>query len=86
MGGGPRQFKTEKCQGFKMARIILIALVLAALYFTARELLIRRILNLPQLLILCVAVAAALYFLPRYGGALVALIQRIIPQLISFIL
>ena len=85
-GGGPRQFKTEKRRGFEMARIILIALVLTAIYFTARELLIRRILNLPQLLILCVALAAALYFLPRYGGALIALIQRVIPQLISFIL
>ena len=86
LGGGPRQFTTEKCLGFEMARIILIALVLAAIYFTARELLIRRILNLPQLLILCVALAAALYFLPKYGGALIALIQRVIPQLISFIL
>ena len=45
-----------------MARIILIALILAAIYFTARELLIRRILNLPQLLIVCVALAAALNF------------------------
>ena len=69
-----------------MARIILIALALAAMYFTARELLIRRILNLPQLIIVCVALAAALYFLPRYGGAIMALIQRVLPQLISFIL
>ena len=69
-----------------MARIIFIALVLAAIYFTARELLIRRILNLPQLLIVCVALAAAFYFLPRYGGAVLALIQRVLPQLISFIL
>ena len=69
-----------------MARIILIALILAAIYFTARELLIRRILNLPQLLIVCVALAAALYFLPRYGGALIAMVQRFLPQLISFIL
>ena len=69
-----------------MARIILIALILAAIYFIARELFIRRILNLPRLLIVCVALAAALYFLPRYGGALIGLIQRFLPQLISFIL
>ena len=69
-----------------MARIILIALVLAAIYFTARELLIGRILNLPQLLIVCVILAAALYFLSRYGEPFIALIQKVIPQLISFIL
>ena len=62
-----------------MARIILIALVLAAIYFTARELLIGRILNLPQLLIVCVILAAALYFLSRYGGPFIALIQKVIP-------
>ena len=69
-----------------MPRIILTALVIAAIFFVARELLIRRILNLPLLLVMCVAIAAALYFLPRYSGAIVALIQRILPQLVSFIL
>ena len=78
--------KKEKRKGFKVPRIFLIALVLAAIYFTSRELLIRRILNLPQLLMLCVALAAALYLLPRYSGPLLGLIQRIFPQLISFIL
>ena len=69
-----------------MPKIILTALVIAAIFFVARELLIRRILNLPLLLVMCVAIAAALYLLPRYGGAFVALIQRILPQLLSFIL
>ncbi len=51
-----------------MPRIILIALVLAVIYFTARKILIRLILNLPKLLIVCVALPAAFYFLPRYVG------------------
>ena len=83
--GGPCQFKKEKRRGLEVTRIILTALVLAAIYFTARELLVRRILKLPQLLIICVALAAALYFLPRYGGALIALIQRVLSQLIPSI-
>ena len=47
-GGGPGQFKTEKRSGREVPRVILIALVLAAIYFTDREILMRLILTLPQ--------------------------------------
>ena len=68
-----------------MPKIILIALFAAALYFAAREFLIRRILTLPQLAILIGALAVLVFLLPRYGGSIFALLQRFLPQLLSLI-
>ena len=68
-----------------MPKIILIALFAAALYFAARELLIRRILTLPQLAVLISALAVLIFLLPRYGGNIITFFQRFLPQLISLI-
>ena len=68
-----------------MPKIILIALIAATLYFSARELLIRRILTLPQIAILIGVLTVLVFLLPRYGGNILALFQRFLPQLLSLI-
>ena len=70
---------------FKLPRVILISVLAAILYFAARELLIRRILTLPQLAIVFTALAFFIYFLPKYGGNVLALLQRFLPQVLSLI-
>ena len=70
---------------FKLPRVILISVLAAILYFAARELLIRRILTLPQLAIVFATLAVFIYFLPKYGGNVLALLQRFLPQVLSLI-
>jgi hypothetical protein len=68
-----------------LPKIILIAFLAAAIYFAAREILIRLILTLPQLAIIISALAVLLFLLPRYGGTLFGLAQRFLPQPLSLI-
>ena len=69
----------------KLPRVVLISVLAAILYFAARELLIRRILTLPQLAVVFAALAVLIYLLPKYGGNLLALLQRFLPQVLSLI-
>jgi|TARA_E500000178_G_C17020235_1_gene755140 hypothetical protein len=64
---------------------LFIALLITGLYFVAKELLLRRILTLPQLAAILVFLTALGYFLPKYGGQILALVQRLLPQLLSMI-
>ena len=68
-----------------MPRVVLISVLAAILYFAARELLIRRILTLPQLAVVFAALAVLIYLLPKYGGNVLALLQRFLPQVLSLI-
>ena len=68
-----------------MPKIMLIALLAAVIYFVAREILIRRILTLPQLAIIIATVSALLFLLLKYGGAILGLLQRFLPQFLSLI-
>ena len=70
---------------FKLPRVILISVLAAILYFAARELLIRRILTLPQLAVVFAALAVLIYLLPKYGSNVLALLQRFLPQVLSLI-
>jgi len=71
--------------GRNLPKIMLIALLAAVIYFVAREILIRRILTLPQLAIIIATLSALLFLLLKYGGAILGLFQRFLPQLLSLI-
>ena len=71
--------------GWNLPKIILIALLAAAIYLVVREILIRRILTLPQLAIIIAIMSAILFLLLKYGAVILGLLQRFLPQLLSLI-